>query len=109
MLLAVGVGRAEPKSKPKPKPKPQLKQKKPVIAKAAKPEKKIKKAPAHKKVKVSIKPAEEKAAPAPAAPKIFARKNALDLKKDAEKTEKDLFEDEKRWETPAFLRRQEAK
>lgn len=35
------------------------------------------------------------------------RKNGLDLKKEAEKTEQDLLEEEKKWEIPAFLRNQE--
>lgn len=32
------------------------------------------------------------------------RKNALDLKKEAERLEKEILEEEKKWDTPAFLR-----
>ncbi len=39
--------------------------------------------------------------------KILTRKNALDLKKEAEKTEEEIINQEKRWDIPAFLRRRE--
>ena len=38
--------------------------------------------------------------------KEIHRKNALQIKKEAEEAEQDLLEKEKLWETPAFLRRQ---
>lgn len=39
-------------------------------------------------------------------PKTIVRRNALELKKAAEKIEQDLLEQEKIWDIPAFLRRQ---
>ena len=39
--------------------------------------------------------------------KEIHRKNALQIKKEAEEAEQDLLEKEKLWETPAFLRRQD--
>ena len=40
--------------------------------------------------------------------KMLPRKNGLDLRREAEKTEQELFEEEKKWDTPAFLRKQES-
>ena len=39
--------------------------------------------------------------------KSLARKSALDLRKEAEETEKDLLEQEKKWDIPAFLRKKQ--
>lgn len=39
------------------------------------------------------------------AKKTIGRRNALDLKKEAKKFEKELLEQEQKWDTPAFLRR----
>ena len=36
------------------------------------------------------------------------RKNALDLKKEAERIEKEILEQEKKWDTPTFLRKKSA-
>ncbi len=71
---------------------------------------------------VEEKKADEKVRPQPEAPsrgaaaaesefhlpatKEIHRKNALQIKKEAEEAEQDLLEKEKLWETPAFLRRQ---
>ena len=40
--------------------------------------------------------------------KILKRKNALELKKEAEKIEREMLAEEKKWETPAFLRKKKA-
>jgi len=67
---------------------------------------------------VEEKKADEKVRPQPEAPSLggseshlpatkeIHRKNALQIKKEAEEAEQDLLEKEKLWETPAFLRRQ---
>ena len=39
--------------------------------------------------------------------KILARKSALDLRKEAEQTEKEILEQEKQWDVPAFLRKKQ--
>jgi len=99
-LLAVGCGQGhdecakEPEPEPKPKPK-KLKPKSPPKAgppKAKKPKKNKKKEPVRQ-------------APILSDINLPSRKNGLDLKKEAEKTEQELFEEEKKWEIPAFLRR----
>ncbi|MBI2626107.1 MAG: cell division protein FtsZ [Candidatus Nealsonbacteria bacterium] len=128
-LLAVGCGKEpekvakDPEDKPKPKPNaesaPEIKPapktlpigkrakkknqpgNKKKIAKAKQPNQKIKKESLPQKVKVIS--AEKKSADS----KPFGRKNALDLKKEAEDVENELLEEEKKWEVPAFLRRQE--
>jgi|SRR3989344_704785 len=101
-LLAVGCGQGhdecakEPEPEPKPKPK-KLKPKSPPKAgppKAKKPKKNKKKEPVRQ-------------APILSDINLPSRKNGLDLKKEAEKTEQELFEEEKKWEIPAFLRRDE--
>ncbi|MBI2041957.1 MAG: hypothetical protein HYT20_02985 [Candidatus Nealsonbacteria bacterium] len=102
-LLAVGCGQEpeecakesdpEPDSKPKSRPKTEVK--KPVV----------------RKKKQTIKKKSKKAAvqqvPLLSDINLPTRKNGLDLKKEAEKTEQELFEEEKKWEIPAFLRREE--
>ena len=116
----------EPEPAPVPEPEPELK-KKPV--KKVAPKKKLKKKPekkaAPKKPKKKSKP-KKKPGPAPKPEnkpepkeikkeekvqkeenKILTRKNALDLKKEAEKTEEEIIDQEKRWDIPAFLRRRE--
>ena len=50
---------------------------------------------------VSIPVKVEKEAPT----KNLMRKSALDLKKEAEKVEEEILEQEKKWDIPAFLRR----
>lgn len=67
---------------------------------------------------VEEKKVDEKVRPQPEAPSLggsefhlpatkeIHRKNALQIKKEAEEAEQDLLEKEKLWETPAFLRRQ---
>ncbi len=77
----------EPKVKPKPKPKPRPKKKK---------KKKVK--------KVEVKKTEEKK-PEEKEEQIQVRRNALQVKKDMEKAEKEFLEEEDLWETPAILRR----
>ena len=79
----------KPKAKPKPKPK--------IKRRAASKKEKTAKA---KKIEVNQAPILFKnTAP--------ARKNGLDLKKEAEKTEEELIAEEEKWDIPAFLRRQE--
>jgi len=58
---------------------------------------------------VEEKKEDEKVKPQPPrlpATKEIHRKNALQIKKEAEEAEEDLLEKEKLWETPTFLRRQ---
>jgi len=82
-IMVLGVG-CETKDNPPEKKKPEPKKKE-------KPKKKInkKKDSPVKKLKVEVKP----------------RRNALEIKKASEDVEKELLEEEKKWETPAFLRR----
>ena len=91
------IGRSSMKSGPK------IKAKQSTGLYPAKP--KAKKKPVSKKIKV--KPVAEKITPPSAVKKIFTRKSALDLKKEAEKIEKEILEAEEKWSIPAFLRRQE--
>ena len=119
-LLAVGCGQNNekcpegPESKidddPKPAPKPKIKKKiKPNRRSklhTKKPSKPL--LPIKPKAKPSVKKVEVKRAPLLAEDKTFPRKNGLDLKKEAEKTEQELFQEETKWDTPAFLRRQES-
>ncbi|MBI2449948.1 MAG: hypothetical protein HYV47_00255 [Candidatus Nealsonbacteria bacterium] len=105
-LLAVGVGvkqderrdnKIKPKQEPKQEPKPEQK---------TQPKTQLK---SKKSKKPTIKKKEKKAPvsnPSPAIASVFTRKNALDLKKDTEKTEQELLEAEEKWNIPAFLRRQ---
>jgi len=97
--------RPKPKPIPTPKPKPQPKPKpkpKPKPIPTPKPKKRrIKK----KRLKPSSSlihiPVEEEMPD-----KTLIRRTALDLKKAEEKTEEDLLEQEKKWDIPAFLRRE---
>ncbi len=119
----------EPESKPEPKKKsPPRRRQLPRGAKTSKPRKKLKSRPKKKsrKIRAKKKPVQKKAkakirkpvfkAEKPAAhtqekteaPKPPTRKNALELKKEAEKTEEDMFEQEKKWDIPAFLKRRES-
>jgi cell division protein FtsZ len=76
-------------------------------AKKAKPKKvKIKVQKETKKSKTSQPEVEKKKVEAPGSSEEKVRKNALQIKKEAEEAEQDLLEKEKLWETPAFLRRQ---
>lgn len=122
-LLAVGCGKEpeecpkdsdlecekpipEPKMKKKPKPfnPAQGKQKRKINNhKPEKPKTKLK-----PKMKKKNQPVKVRPAPILIDDKPPARKNGLDLKREAEKTEEELFEEEKKWEIPAFLRRQES-
>jgi len=54
------------------------------------------------------KETEEKPSPQPPIPskiEVKIRRNALEIKKDIEAEEKEIIAEEKKWETPAFLRR----
>lgn len=125
-LLAVGCGREEkPKSKPKPTPqskpepepkpeqsksKPKKKQRpkqkpkaKPKSKPKAKPKKKIKKSSLVKKPTAVSVPIETPNEEEPT--KALTRRNALDLRKEVEKVEEEMQEKEKKWDIPAFLRR----
>jgi cell division protein FtsZ len=132
-LLAVGVGKEPPvkkkiivkskiekKSEPIPqkeiveiKPKKKIikakkakspvKAKKPIVKKPVikkKPKKKMIKSKENKKETI----AEKKEA---VTPKPLMRKTALDIKKETEKTEEDMLDQEKKWDIPAFLRKRE--
>ena len=66
-------------------------------------------------VPASIKKAEKKITPIPSpikktrtkakiSPAPFKRKNALDIKKEVEQVEKEILEQETKWDTPTFLR-----
>ena len=81
------------KLKTKPKSKPRTKPKK-IKVKVSKEPKKSEASQAKVEAKITSSPPEEK-----------VRKNALQIKKEAEEAEKELIEQEKVWETPAFLRR----
>ncbi|MBI2042396.1 MAG: hypothetical protein HYT21_01405 [Candidatus Nealsonbacteria bacterium] len=120
-LLAVGVGKEPAKKKPKPKQAPEIKPEEipaPKIKKEIpKPKMTKKKAkikiktkqnprPKQKKLKLLAKP-ETKEMLDGAAPKPLLRKNALELRKEAEKTEEDLLTQEKKWDMPAFFRKKE--
>jgi len=98
-LLAVGCGK-EKKSKPKPRPKPEPKPQ-------SKPKFKLKKKmklKQKKKIKKSVStPIQEPVGGEPA--KALTRRNALDLRKEVEKVEEEMQEKEKKWDIPAFLRR----
>jgi len=81
--------------------------KKPVVKKrkAVKPKAKKK-----RKKKVVVKPKAQVLLPAEQAAVVTGgggkvRKNALQIKKEAEEIEKEMLEEEKLWETPAFLRK----
>ena len=96
-LLGVGCGEKSkaPALKKKPKPKA-LPKKKPVPKAKPKPPRKAKR---KSRVKPEAEPAKENDS------KVLARKSALDLRKEAEETEKGLLEEEKFWDVPAFLRK----
>ena len=105
----------EPESKEKSEPEKKLKKKqKPKVAKIIleKPKEKIfklkKKKPKKKKaVQRKVKKAKKKKPPAKRKIKKQekTRKNALQLKREAEEAEKELLEEEKKWDIPAFLRK----
>ncbi len=88
-----------PKPKPRPQPKPKKKRKKPVPIKAPVVKKKKRKKP--KPVPVFIPVKVKKETPN----KTLTRKNALDLRKETEKAEEEILEQEKKWDIPAFLRK----
>lgn len=88
-------GESTPRKASKKKTSKKPVRKKSVAQKTVKPEKKPK--PAKKK-----EPAAKKEVPKE---KPKARKSALQVKKDLEETEKEIVEQEKLWDTPAFLRR----
>jgi cell division protein FtsZ len=121
-LLAVGCGKeVKPKAKPKPKPEPEESTKpepksrsKPKPRPKPKPKKKKRNPPKAKALKRVRKPkpkpkAKPKPKPEPEETEIedkpLTRKNALDLRRETEQTEKDLLEQENQWDIPAFLRR----
>jgi len=104
---------------PLPEKKPQLSKPKAKTVKKSPKENKIpteqaKKAKsASRRIKIKVKKETEKSEISQ--PKVekkkeemkeIHRKNALQIKKEAEEAEQDLLEKEKLWETPAFLRRQ---
>jgi len=103
-LLGVGCGekpKPKPATKVKPKPEPEPEpEPKPVT----KPKKKTKQ-------KSKQKPKQDKETKTPLPPKenekALARKSALDLRKEAEQVEKELLEEEKQWDVPAFLRKKQ--
>lgn len=128
-LLAVGCGKEEKvkskkrKRKPKSKPKPRIKRKKrrrpkpqPEPKRKRRPRRKVQPKPKPKpkpkprkkkkvqKAKPSPSPAPE-TAPTEAPAKPLVRKNALDLRKEVQKTEEEMQEKERKWDIPAFLRR----
>ena len=96
-LLGVGCGE-KPKPKPKPKPQPEPPKPKPEVLSKPKPKNKNKKK--SKKISKNKTPLITKEEE-----NVLARKSALDLRKEAEQTEKELLEQEKRWDIPAFLRK----
>ena len=108
-LLAVGCGRLlKPKTRPRPKPEPEPKPKpepepKPEIQPKPQPKPQPQKPQLKSQPKPKLKPKKPKPKPAPAP----TRKNALDLKKEAEKTERELLEQENQWDIPAFLRKRQ--
>ncbi|MCK4520352.1 cell division FtsZ family protein [Candidatus Parcubacteria bacterium] len=107
--------RGESLAPPGRKPEKKLKKKqKPKVAKIIleKPKEKIfklkKKKPKKKKaVQRKVKKAKKKKPPAKRKIKKQekTRKNALQLKREAEEAEKELLEEEKKWDIPAFLRK----
>ena len=105
-LLAVGCGRGrdecakEPKHEPEPQSKPKPKKLKPKSPPKTGPSK-------AKKPKKNKKEAQARQAPILSDINLPSRKNGLDLKKEAEKTEEELIAEEEKWDIPAFLRRQE--
>lgn len=116
-LLATGCGQrvfADSKSKPK-KTKPSLQEdKKPKLSKKAKAKKKKKQQAPKKRVKKIPVPIEQPLLESEdalnreqglAAAEAYIRRNAMDIKKEIEETEKEIIEREKKWEIPAFLRR----
>jgi cell division protein FtsZ len=136
-LLAVGVGKESPGkriikkvqikavSEPEPEPEPEVKvtpkpKKKSKLKKKVQ-KKKVKKNPkkktsSKKKMKKPLKkieiikkdlPKEEKEEVKIEENKVLTRKNALDLRKEAEEVEEEMINKEKRWDIPAFLRRKE--
>jgi len=99
---------AEPKERPKPKPKRKKPKKTPKKKPTVRTQPKLRAKPKHIKRYVLGKP---KPKPEPELEKIepeqkpLTRKNALDLRREAEEIEKALLEQESQWDTPAFLRK----
>lgn len=96
------------------KPSVQQDKQKTKVAKKTKSKSKPRTKPKKVKVKVFKEPEKSEASQAEVKAKITSpspfpkekvRKNALQIKKEAEEAEKELIEQEKIWETPAFLRR----
>ena len=88
---------AKPKPKPKPKPKESPKRAKLILKKRKEKISKLEKKRPKKKKKIQIA--------TPRAPKEKTRKSALQLRKEAEQIEKELLAEEKKWDIPAFLRK----
>lgn len=129
-LLAVGCGKEPAECAEPANPQPKKIKKRAAETKSGpeikkKPPRKRKtKAPKLRKVKIKAKPKAKKKnqpekketepkkeklkIPVLIEEKAPTRKSGLDLKKEVEKTEEELFEEEKKWEIPAFLRRQES-
>ncbi len=107
-LLAVGCGQGRDECAKEPKPEPESESKPKSKPKKSKPKSPPKAGPPKaKKPKKNNKKEQVRQAPILSDINLPARKNGLDLKKEAEKTEQELFEEEKKWEIPAFLRRDE--
>jgi cell division protein FtsZ len=92
--------KADPKKKPKQKRKKKMPSKKPKSKKESKPVPEQKKKPEAKKEKKEGKVQKEEV-------KVLTRKNALDLRKEVEETEREIIDQEKQWDVPAFLRKKE--
>lgn len=109
-ISLLGVGCEEKTKTIKVKPRPKLPEPEP----SPKTETKIKaesgpeiKPKKQRKKKNKQKKEIKKAPPLKEQTKILARKSALDLRNEAEQVEKELLEEEKRWDIPAFLRRKQ--
>ena len=106
-LLAVGCKEKEEekkkpkKRKPAPKPKePAEPEKKEEVKEVEKPASQTK-APVKKKAVPKKRPRPK---PAPAPSPVMVRRNALDLKKEVDEELKNIEEEERKWDIPAFLR-----
>jgi len=107
-LFAVGCKEGkEQKESPKKKKRPLKKKEIEVVEekeeKPSKPAQVLKKVVA-KVTKVKPKKRRVKKKPAPAPAPVMVRRNALDLKKQADEELKTLEEEERKWDVPAFLR-----
>lgn len=118
-LLAVGCGKEaeeceeEPEQPKKPLPKKKHKsRKKPLppakkeVKQDSKPKPKVKPKKKNSRSPIRVRVGKGRQASILVENGASERKNGLDLKKEAEKIEEKLFEEEKKWEVPAFLRRQ---